>query len=323
MGLTSAIDFAPPRPVDPPGQRGSWRWVWVPEEPSDVRDWQTSSTRAERDNRAGAADLGDRSHGGSRAWREETSHAEARARRDSDSHVEARAGRDRDPQPEARAGRDRDPQPEARAGREGDSARAVRGSRVTTSVASVPRRSATSSEVPDSRSEVSVPRGPIQSAVSSPAGPIPTPILERPLIALDWHQTLSHPGIGVPGQVIDTLRFAQRKQFDLAIISFCSNLDTQRNVLQEARQLEASLVRGFTFIHTVNRKWREDPPARRPSLTGCTTCKSEEVTRVGAAAFIDDQAPILREVEAVQSHRARGNRTRCLRLLTRADPRVL
>lgn len=218
-----------------------------------------------------------------------------------------------------------------------ESTRAERETRVTTSAVPVSRRAATASTV--TRTIVPRPRNPPvgethreRSAPDprQPAEPARTPEAsrssvsrsdsaasvyvssERPLICLDWHQTLSHPGVGVPGQVIDTLRLAQHRGFDLAIISFCSNLDTQRNVLREARDLEASLVRGFNFIHICNRKFLGDPPARRPSLTGCTTCKAEEVNRVGAAVFVDDQGPLLREVESLQNRRARRNQTTCL-----------
>ena len=36
------------------------------------------------------------------------------------------------------------------------------------------------------------------------------PVLERPLIALDWHQTLSHGSGEVPAALVDVLRQAQR-----------------------------------------------------------------------------------------------------------------
>ena len=109
------------------------------------------------------------------------------------------------------------------------------------------------------------------------------------------------------------LRQCQRGQWDLAIISFSSpDIQTQRGVISGARALEQELIRPFVFVHTCNRKFLADPLARRPSLTGCSTCKAEEVNQRGAAVFVDDQAFLLREVESLQSGRARGNKARCL-----------
>ena len=82
------------------------------------------------------------------------------------------------------------------------------------------------------------------------------------------------------------------------------------------------LLRPFVFVHTCNRKFLADPPARRPSLMGCSTCKAEEVNRRGVAVFVDDQAPLLREVESLQG-RARRNRTRCLIAHRERPPRAL
>ena len=127
--------------------------------------------------------------------------------------------------------------------------------------------------------------------------------------------TISHDRRGasfVPEAVVETLRQAQRGQFDLCVISFCSSIDTQRSVTNRARTLESRLIRPFPFVHTCNRHSIRDPLARRASLTGCTTAKAEQVNWVGTAAFVDDQAALLKEVEGLQQRRARGNKTRCL-----------
>ena len=140
--------------------------------------------------------------------------------------------------------------------------------------------------------------------------------IERPLIVLDWHRTLPFEPQGggsyVPERVQQTLRRAQSLGYDLGICSFASAPATQSRVLREARSLETGLSRSFRFIHVVNRKFNSDPARDRPSLTGCTTSKAEEVCRVGAAIFVDDQRSLLEDVEHLQARRAAGNRCRVL-----------
>ena len=140
---------------------------------------------------------------------------------------------------------------------------------------------------------------------------------EKPLICLDWHNTVSfrdnRSGENfIPERSKQVLRRCQALGFDLAVCSFASNLATQRDVLNSARQLERELSRPFTFVHIVCRKFLRDPPTSRPSITGCVTCKAEEITRTGAAIFIDDQRDLLAEVEDLQRGRASQNRCRTL-----------
>ena len=116
----------------------------------------------------------------------------------------------------------------------------------------------------------------------------------------------------MPERVKQTLRRAQSLGYDLGICSFASAPATQSRVLREARSLETELSRSFRFIHVVNRKFNSDPARDRPSLTGCTTSKAEEVCHIEAAIFVDDQRSLLEEVEHLQARRAAGNRCRVL-----------
>ena len=56
---------------------------------------------------------------------------------------------------------------------------------------------------------------------------------ERPLIALDWHNTLSFDGIeghGVAERSAEILRDLQQRGYDFCVISFASSPETQRAV---------------------------------------------------------------------------------------------
>ena len=149
---------------------------------------------------------------------------------------------------------------------------------------------------------------------STRASPSPVSTIERPLIVLDWHHTLSFEsdrGSYVPERVRFTLRRAQSLGYDLGICSFASAPETQTRVLREARDLQPGLIRDFLFINICNRKFLDDAQ-RRPSISGLRTCKAEEICRVGAAVYVDDQRRILQEVEDLQRGRAAGNRCRTL-----------
>ena len=110
---------------------------------------------------------------------------------------------------------------------------------------------------------------------------------ERPLIALDWHNTLSFDGIeghGVAERSAEILRGLQERGFDLCVVSFASSPETQRAVQQKALQFECELIRPFTSIDIVNRKFRSDPQ-KRPSVCGLITSKAEQVSLRGACAL--------------------------------------
>ena len=138
---------------------------------------------------------------------------------------------------------------------------------------------------------------------------------ERPLIALDWHNTLSFDGIeghGVAERSAEILRGLQQRGFDLCVVSFASSPETQRAVQQKALQFECELIRPFTSIDIVNRKFRSDPQ-KRPSVCGLITSKAEQVSLRGACVFVDDQSKLLQDVEDLQSRRAEKHRCKCLK----------
>eukprot|EP00435_Cladocopium_sp_Y103_P032428 s1173_g8.t1 len=140
---------------------------------------------------------------------------------------------------------------------------------------------------------------------------------EKPLICLDWHNTVSFKDRRsgenyVPERTKQILRRCQGIAYDLAAVSFASNLATQRDVLNSARRLERELSHPFAFVHTVSRKHLTDPPTSRPSITGCVTCKAQEITRTGAAVYVDDQRSLSAEAEDLQRGRASQNRCRTL-----------
>ena len=70
---------------------------------------------------------------------------------------------------------------------------------------------------------------------------------ERPLIGLDYHNTIEfehrvHPSI------VEDLKTLQCQGFDLAIVSFASNIETQERVVNTCRELNTQLLRPFTTI---------------------------------------------------------------------------
>ena len=138
---------------------------------------------------------------------------------------------------------------------------------------------------------------------------------ERPLIGLDWHRTLSHEkytdsGVKesfVPPASVVLIRELQRKGFDFCVVSFSSNVGTQRQTLDGATNLQAQLERNFTQISIVPRKKTSDY-ARKASITGNWESKAELVRDLGCAIYIDDQEELCQDIRSLQSSRAVGNR---------------
>ena len=75
----------------------------------------------------------------------------------------------------------------------------------------------------------------------------------------------------------EILRGLQQRGFDLCVVSFASSPETQRAVQQKALQFECELIRPFTSVDIVNRKFRSDPQ-KRPSVCGLITSKAEQVS---------------------------------------------
>ena len=144
---------------------------------------------------------------------------------------------------------------------------------------------------------------------------------ERPLIALDWHRTLSFEDTnegkdhGVSERSAEVLRGLQDRGFDLCVISFASSPETQRRVIQLAAEFEVELNRPFVSVDIVNRKFLSDQQ-RRPSVSGLITCKAEQVSLRGAFLFIDDQVRLLEEVQEIQ--RSRADKHKCI--VVKAEP---
>ena len=136
---------------------------------------------------------------------------------------------------------------------------------------------------------------------------------ERPLVAIDWHNTVSfdNPLSGrpyIPAANIDALCKVQRAGYDLVVASFASKQETQQKVLRGAQELQTNLVRNFTEIAIVPVKSLEDNQHDRPSITGHGGCKASFIRDCGACIFIDDQLKLIHEAQRLQEHRAVGNR---------------
>ena len=132
---------------------------------------------------------------------------------------------------------------------------------------------------------------------------------------MDWHRTLSHEkytdsGVKesfVPPASVVLIRELQRKGFDFCVVSFSSNVGTQRQTLDGATNLQAQLERNFTQISIVPRKKTSDY-ARKASITGNWESKAELVRDLGCAIYIDDQEELCQDIRSLQSSRAVGNR---------------
>ena len=177
--------------------------------------------------------------------------------------------------------------------------------------------------------EATVPkrRGSGEAASPTRRGPVDAPVTskpprkdeERPLIALDWHKTLSFESLvekpedhGVAERSAEIIRDLQERGYDFCVISFASSTETQRKVQRKASQFECELLRPFTSIDVVNRKFTKDPE-KKPSISGLITSKAQQVSLRGAFAFVDDQVDLLREVEELQSGRAVKHRCVCMK----------
>ncbi|CAL1153924.1 unnamed protein product [Cladocopium goreaui] len=100
---------------------------------------------------------------------------------------------------------------------------------------------------------------------------------------------------------------APEEGFDFCVVSFSSNVGTQRQTLDGATNLQAQLERNFTQISIVPRKKTSDY-ARKASITGNWESKAELVRDLGCAIYIDDQEELCQDIRSLQSSRAVGNR---------------
>ena len=142
--------------------------------------------------------------------------------------------------------------------------------------------------------------------------------MERPLIALDWHKTISHERAGrrgssfVPAVNITVLRRLHGLGYDLGIASFSSAQETQQKTLREATDLQASLLRPFAFIAILPQKRLADHNTGKVSITRHSGTKAQLVRDLGCCLFTDDQQGLCQEVESLQSHRSIRNRCKAV-----------
>ena len=182
----------------------------------------------------------------------------------------------------------------------------------SSSVRSLPKPSAPVEviEVPEGgRSSSPLPVRRATRAVETPvvaSSVVVDPEEERPVIGLDYHNTIEfehrvHPSI------VEDLKTLQRQGFDLAIVSFASNIETQERVVNTCRELNTQLLRPFTTIAVTRTKLLKDVENGR-SITGHLGAKAKVIRSLGVVAFVDDQAAILRDIQSLQVQRARKNK---------------
>ena len=133
-----------------------------------------------------------------------------------------------------------------------------------------------------------------------------------PVIALDYHKTLRFPGQPLSHSSIACLREARSLGFQLIVVSFASNLKTQRDTLADLTRIEQEADIVFADKIITRQKLLADEYHGR-SVTGHFHPKAKLVALTGAIIYVDDQPQILREVLQVQSRRPRAHRTRTIR----------
>ena len=174
--------------------------------------------------------------------------------------------------------------------------------------ARLPREERSLSPPPVRRPQAVAAEGPAYRGWRYPRGS-PEDILasRKPLIVLDWHQTLSldrpDGSSFVPAENKSLLQKLQGKGFVLGILSFASKQETQEKVLAGVQALERQLPNPFVFVAVTNRKFEDDREPRYPSSTGHSDSKARILLNLGAAAFVDDQGRLLQEARGLQRNR--------------------
>ena len=167
-------------------------------------------------------------------------------------------------------------------------------------------------EIPeDGRSSSPLPVRRAARAVTTEApvvasGSVVEPAEERPVIGLDYHNTIEfeykvHPSI------TEDLKTLQCQGFDLAIVSFASNIETQEGVVETCQEVNSMLIRPFTTIAVTRTKLLKDNENAR-SITGHIGAKAKVIRSLGVIAYIDDQTAILRDIQSLQIQRAKKNK---------------
>lgn len=122
---------------------------------------------------------------------------------------------------------------------------------------------------------------------------------ERPLILLDWHQTVSlqeKPSHTpeVPQRSVAVIQQFLDAGYQLDICSFTAKTKTQQAVINGVAALNQRLSGTLSLIVVCTRKVLAD----RTSISVHTGAKADEIN-AAAAVYKDDQNTILREVNAL------------------------
>ena len=146
--------------------------------------------------------------------------------------------------------------------------------------------------------------------------PVCSPYLDRvfwdkPIIAVDWHKTISFEDGGISARTRGVLKSLQQAGFELVVLSFAGNRERQREVISGAEALSRELYRPLASIIVTRQKSVTDAPAAA-SETGHRGPKAQIVKDVGALFFAEDQQRLISEAEALQTRRGSAHRCRCV-----------
>ncbi len=140
--------------------------------------------------------------------------------------------------------------------------------------------------------------------------------VEKPVILVDFHKTVSFEGVGTPEGVVQDLQIFLDKGFALGILSFASREATQREVQSAVNSLRRRLRSpsgGDPLPLFLTRTKFSFDRLQPPSITGHSGSKAALASSLGACLFIDDQQAILDDVAETQAERSTLNRTVCLK----------
>ena len=114
-------------------------------------------------------------------------------------------------------------------------------------------------------------------------------VVEKPLILVDFHKTVSFEGIGIPEGVIRDLQSCLDKGFALGILSFASRESTQREVqagVNSLRRRLSSPSGGDPLPLFLTRTKFSFDTLQSPSITGHRGSKAALASSLGACLYI-------------------------------------
>ena len=172
------------------------------------------------------------------------------------------------------------------------------------------------SPLPSSSASHREPHREVERSLASRGGELPPPLDPTygtvPVIALDYHKTLRFPRQPLSAASIACLREARSLGFHLIVVSFASNIKTQRETLEDLTRIEEEAGIVFADKIITRQKLLADE-FHGKSVTGHFHSKAKLIALSGAIIYIDDQPQILREVQQVQARRARAHRTKTIK----------